>query len=192
MLAYLGHLLNPRSRNSMDYLFTTGLPVAADNDCFQGLNRVQYLRMLRRLKGTRVLWVTAPDVVADAERTLARWKLWRPVLRHYSLPAAYVAQDGNEVLPPPWSELDCLFIGGSDTWKEGPHALNLMLEAKDRGKWVHVGRVNTLRRRWLMGVGNFDSIDGSCFSKWPDKYIPWMAQTLAYKQHGMEELLCAA
>jgi hypothetical protein len=175
----------------MEYLFSTGLPVAADNDCFQGLDRAAYVAMLRKLRGTRVRWVTVPDIVADAESTLARWRIWRPVLRYLGLPAAYVAQDGSETLAPPWAELDALFIGGSDKWKEGPHALRLMLDAKDRGKWVHVGRVNTMRRRWLMGVGDFDSIDGSCFSKWPDKYIPWMARTLAYKQHGMEDLLCA-
>lgn len=58
----------------MDYLFTTGLPVAADNDCFQGLNRAQYLAMLRKLKGTRVLWVTGPDVVGDAERP-STWRM---------------------------------------------------------------------------------------------------------------------
>src|SRR5262245_48738651 len=175
LLPYLGHLLNPRSYNSMAYLFSTGLPVAADNDCFQGLNRAAYVAMLARLKGRNVLWVTAPDIVGNAARTLARWHIWRPALRYLGLPAAYVAQDGSEALAPPWGELDCLFVGGSDTWKEGPHALSLMLDAKDRGKWVHVGRVNTLRRRWLMGVGDFDSIDGTCFSKWPDKYIPWMA-----------------
>lgn len=192
LLPYLGHLLNPRSYNSMDYLFSTGLPVAADNDCFGGLIRAQYLAMLRKLKGKPVLWVTCPDVVANAAATLARWRIWRPALRYLGLPAAYVAQDGSEALAPPWDELACLFIGGSDTWKEGPHALRLMLEAKDRGKWVHVGRVNTLRRRWLMGVGNFDSIDGTAFSRFPDKYIPWMARTLAYKQHGMEDILCAS
>lgn len=188
LLPYLGHLLNPRSYNSMDYLFATGLPVAADNDCFQGLHRAQFIAMLRKLSGRNVLWVAVPDIVADAAATLLRWQLWRPALRYFSLPAAYVAQDGSETLPPPWHELDCLFIGGSTAWKEGAHAARLIREAKDRGKWVHVGRVNTLRRARLFSALDVDSIDGTCFSRFPDKYIPWMARTLAYKQHGMMEV----
>jgi hypothetical protein len=190
LLDHLGHLMNPRSRNSMGYLFSTGLPVAADNDCFQGLDRVRYLAMLRRLYSRDVAWVTAPDVVANADATLARFRIWRPVLDYYKLPIAFVVQDGQEDRPVPWGAIRCLFIGGSTAWKEGPHAARLMREAHDREKWVHVGRVNTLRRRWLVGVFDFDSIDGSCFSRFSDKYIPWMASTLMYKQHGMEDLLC--
>lgn len=190
LLLYLGHLLNPRSYNSMEYLFATGLPVAADNDCFQGLNRAQYVRMLRRLKGKSVLWVTAPDVVADAAQTLTRWRIWYPVLRYYGLPTAYVAQDGSEVLAPPWDELDCLFIGGSTEWKLGPYAADLIREAHKCGKWVHVGRVNTLKRMWLLSSLPVDSIDGTCFSRFPDKYIPWMARRLTSIQHRMEDILC--
>lgn len=191
-LAHIGHLLNPRSRNSIEYLFSTGRPVAADNDCFQGLNRKKYIAMLRKLKGKQVLWVTAPDVVANATATLLRWRMWRPVLYYYGLPAAFVAQDGQEDLPVPWNDLSCLFIGGSTKWKEGPYAAKLILEAKHRDKWVHIGRVNTLRRMWLMSALDADSIDGTCFSRFPDKYIPWMVNKLPYKQHGMEDLLCAA
>ncbi len=129
--------------------------------------------MLRKLKphADRVLWVTAPDVVGQAAVTRAHWALWYPALRYLGLRTAYVAQDGSEDLSPPWDELDCLFIGGSTRWKEGPHAVRLILEAKDREKWVHVGRVNTLRRWRLFSALDIDSFDGTSFSRFSNKYI---------------------
>jgi hypothetical protein len=186
--AGLGHLLTPRSGNSIDQLLATGLPIAADNDCFIRLDYAQYLAMLDRLKphADRVAWVTVPDIVGDARATLRRWRLWRDALRRRDLRAAYVAQDGSEDLAPPWNDLDCLFIGGSTAWKLGKAAERLIREADDRGKWVHIGRVNTLRRmRWFSSLP-VDSFDGSGFSRWPDKRIPWMLKHLGGIQHRMD------
>lgn len=185
-LKRIGHLLNPRSYNSVDTLLATGRLLAADNDCFQRLDRAAYLSMLRRLAphAGRVLWVTAPDVVGDAAATLARWRLWRPALCYYGLRAAYVAQDGATPESTPWGELDALFIGGSTAWKEGDGAAALMAAAKARGVWVHVGRVNTRRR--LARVSELaDSIDGTSFSRFPDKYIPWIAPHLDVIHHQL-------
>jgi hypothetical protein len=126
---------------------------AADNDCYQRLDRAAYIAMLKRIAAadtSRLLFVSVPDVVGDAAATMLRWQLWRPVLRHYGLPAAFVAQDGQQIAGVPWSEMAALFIGGSTRFKEresGP----LIAEAKRRGLWVHAGRVNTLRRAELMG-----------------------------------------
>jgi hypothetical protein len=87
-------------------------------------------------------------------------------------PIALVAQDGLEPLPVPWEHLQALFIGGSTQWKLGPHAASLVREAKERGKWVHVGRVNTLQRiRWCMALG-VDSIDGSGFARFTRTRLP--------------------
>ena len=190
---YLGHprfgwLRTPANGNSIDTIVASGVPWACDNDCYTRLNRPRYLAMLRQVVGRGPLWVTVPDVVADAARTLARFRLWQPTLDYYDLPMAFVAQDGQEDLPVPWDQIRCLFIGGSTAWKEGPHATRLIYEAHDRGKWVHVGRVNTLRRYWWLSSTPIDSIDGTCFSKWPDRYIPWMLRRLDGIQHRMEEL----
>jgi hypothetical protein len=143
--------------------------------------------MLRQAQGQpRLLWVSAPDVVADARATVARFQMWAPVLQHYRLPIAFVAQDGQAALPVPWDEIACVFIGGSTTWKVGPHAEALIQEAHRKGKWVHVGRVNTLKRMWWFSSLPVDSIDGTCFSKWPDKFIPWMLRRLDARQHRIE------
>lgn len=191
---YLGHprfgwLKTPANGNSVQTITEAGVPWACDNDCFVRLNRPAYLRMLRVVAGQPgLLWVTAPDVVADADATLARFRIWRPTLDYYGLPIAFVAQDGQEDRPVPWDAIRCLFIGGSTAWKEGPHAAALMHEAHARGKWVHVGRVNTQRRYWWLSSLPVDSIDGTCFSKWPDKFIPWMLRRFDGIQHRMEDL----
>jgi len=143
--------------------------------------------MLRAVAGQPgLLWVAAPDVVGDADSTLARFRVWRPTLDYYGLPIAFVAQDGQEDRPVPWDAIRCLFIGGSTAWKEGAAAAALIYEAHARGKWTHVGRVNTLRRYWWLSSLPIDSIDGTCFSKWPDKFIPWMLRRFPGIQHRME------
>lgn len=64
------------------------------------------------------------------------------------------------------------FIGGSDGWKLGPHARALTAEAKRRGKWVHMGRVNSLKRfRYAESIG-CDSCDGTYLRFGPDKNLP--------------------
>ena len=64
----------------------------------------------------------------------------------------------------PWSELDCLFVGGTTEWKESPACLNVILQARDRGKHIHIGRVNWWRRyslfRQVIGSENF-TCDGT-------------------------------
>lgn len=57
-------------------------------------------------------------------------------------------------------------------WKLGPVAASIAREAKARGKWVHMGRVNSERRmRYAASIG-CDSVDGT-FLKWgPAKNLP--------------------
>lgn len=184
---HLGVLRTPRCGNSIATITASGLPWACDNDCFQRLDRYRYIRMLKvAAKQPRLLWVTAPDVVGNAAATLDRFALWLPVLRYYQVPVAFVAQDGQEHLPVPWSDIHCLFIGGSTEWKMSEHAEQLILEAAQRGKWVHIGRVNTLRRMWWFSSLPVDSFDGTTFSRWPDRYIPWMLRRLSARQHRLE------
>jgi hypothetical protein len=120
----------------------------------------------------RVLFVVAPDVVGDAAATLDRSRPWLPVIRDLGFPAAFVAQDGQEALPVPWDEFDCLFIGGSTEWKLSAHAANLIREAKALGKWVHVGRVNSARRFARFELLDADSCDGTYIAFGPDVNLP--------------------
>jgi hypothetical protein len=81
------------------------------------------------------------------------------------LPVALVLQDGIGALPIPWSQIEAVFVGGSDNFKVSGEAFGAARAAKMLGKWVHVGRVNTSKRvqQWL---GVADSIDGSGISQY--------------------------
>jgi hypothetical protein len=191
---HLGWLLTPRNKNNVQQVIAARVPWAADNDCFQRLDAMAYRRMLKRIAGaadhTRLLFVTVPDVLCDAPATRRRFYLWAPVLRYYQLPMAFVAQDGQEETSVPWGCIVAVFIGGSTAWKESVHAGRLIHAAKQREKWVHVGRVNTLRRARLMDALGADSIDGTAFSKFSDTYLPQMLKHLTVQQRGMLEALC--
>lgn len=118
------------------------------------------------------LFAVAPDVVGDAAATIERSTPWLLKIRALGYPAAFVAQDGQESLPVPWDDLDCLFVGGSTEWKLGPHARALVAEAKARGKWVHMGRVNSERRFEYARAIGCDSADGTFLTFGPDVNLP--------------------
>lgn len=118
------------------------------------------------------LFATAPDVVGDAVATLADSLPWLPRIRALGYPAALVAQDGLELLDVPWDDFDVLFLGGSTEWKLGQHAWDLTAEAKRRGKHVHMGRVNSLKRYAIAADMGCDSCDGTKLAFGPDINLP--------------------
>lgn len=158
----LGRLVQPRHYSSIEETSAAGIPWAADNDCYQGLDEPAYLRMLeriRRLPGC--LFVTVPDVVADHATTRAQFDAWAHRLAALGLPRAFVLQDGCTTSGVPWSECEAVFVGGSTLFKLGPQAEALISEARTRGKHVHMGRVNSEKRiRYAQEIG-CDSVDGS-------------------------------
>lgn len=170
---HLGHLLNPRKMNSVDMVNSTGLYWAADNDAFNGFNSDEFVRMLKKIRGQeKCLWVACPDVVGNAKATLDLFAQWEPIVHDYDLPVALVGQDGLESLEIPWDKFEAFFIGGSTKWKLSENAYKLAVEAKNRGKWVHMGRVNSIRRLEIARLYGCDSVDGSGFSRFPDQKIP--------------------
>lgn len=151
-----------------------GAWVCADNGCFgKGYpGDEKWWSWVQTLPTGRVRFVVAPDVVGDAAGTLERSRPWLPLIREAGFPAAFVAQNGLENIGVPWDEFDVLFLGGDTEWKLGPHAQALTTEAKRRGKWVHMGRVNSLarmRRAWFSGC---DSADGTFIAFGPDVNLP--------------------
>jgi hypothetical protein len=153
-----------------------GVTWCADNGCFgKGYpGDEKWLGWLEKnaYAAADCLFATAPDVVGDAAATLERSAPFLPMIRALGYPAALVAQDGLEDLEVPWDEFDVLFIGGSTEWKLGPAARGLIRQAKTRGKWVHMGRVNSERRyRYANDLG-CDSVDGTYLTFGPDINLP--------------------
>lgn len=151
-----------------------GAWVCADNGCFgKGYpGDEKWWDWVKGLPREKVRFVVAPDVVADAEATWTRSSPWLDRIRRLGFKAALVAQDGMESMRVPWDSFDVLFIGGSTEWKLGPHAVALTREAKARGKWVHMGRVNSLKRLRRAALSGCDSADGTYIAFGPDQNLP--------------------
>jgi len=158
---------------------------AADTGCYSptgsgGYSWERYEAWLMRWQPSqgRCLFATAPDVVGDAAATLERSAPILPLIRGLGYRAALVAQDGLEAIAVPWDSFDCLFMGGTTRWKLSEPCYALMRDARERGKWIHAGRVNSLRRLRAMAMGGAHSADGTYVAFGPDVNIPklqsWM------------------
>ena len=188
-MEHLGRLATPRIWSSIASYPASGLPWAADNDCFQRLDAAAYIRMLQRIAEvdrSQFLFVTVPDRVADAATTMELWSEWWPKVERLNLPAAFVAQDGQDPAQVPWASMAALFVGGSTAYKLGEEAAALIREAQRREKWVHIGRLNTWPRLRYFEQLTIDSFDGTQFSRFPKKYIPAWAARLRYRQAGLD------
>lgn len=166
----VGRLLSPR-QYSRAAESAAVFSVAADNDCFQGLDRRAFVAMLDVIAGVPLRFVAVPDVVGDARATLRRFARWRDRVATAG-PPALCAQDGLTVGACPWADLACLFIGGTSEWKCGDEARTLVIAARERGKWVHMGRVNSAQRMMLAKSWGCDSIDGTSVSAFTDRWLP--------------------
>lgn len=163
----VGDLIVPRAWNKPETLQLQPGRWAMDNGAFSGFDEGAFVRMLEAYQGYQAsrgcLFVTAPDVVADAAATRARWPFWSRLLLGLGYPSAFVAQDGLSPEQVPWGEMSALFIGGSTAYKESPEVRSLMGYAKAKGIWTHWGRVNGKRRYELALKSGCDSFDGSGF-----------------------------
>lgn len=166
----LGYIDTPAQGNARP----DGVAWAADNGCFgKGYpGDDAWLAWLAGMSPDGCLFAVAPDVVGDAEATWARSAPMLPQIRAIGFPAALVAQNGIENTEVQWDAFDVLFIGGDTEWKLGKQARHLIREAKRRGKWVHMGRVNSARRyRYAEHIG-CDSVDGTFLTFGPDINLP--------------------
>lgn len=157
-----------------------GVSYAIDNGCFKTFDRDRWLRMLDEAEatmwetdGSRPIFVTLPDIVADAQRTAELFECFK--LRTNEFPRALVLQDGIERVCIPWKDVAAVFVGGTDKFKYSAEAMSAAKTAKMLGKWVHVGRVNTAARvrNW---IGLADSIDGSGISRFDHMLEDVLAQ----------------
>lgn len=187
----VGRLLSPRQFSRAYDTAVAGVPWAADNDCFQGLDAEAYRRMLDAIQGLPgCRFVVAPDVVAQWKATRERFEEWFNEIAECGQPIAYVIQDGQPYDGIPWHRIDALFVGGTDEFKCSDQAHDLVLTAKRRGLWTHMGRVNTARRMRLAKSWGCDSVDGTSVSMFTDKRLPErLEQARAPRQLNIREVL---
>lgn len=154
-----------------------------DNGIFSGkFSPRDFWNKLNQMKPyqSTCLFIVAPDTVSDAYATMCAFSEWQPLIKAAGWPVALVAQDDMEWFPFP-SEFDALFVGGSTEWKMSKEALRCIKRAKNAGKWVHVGRVNSQKRIRHFQLAGVDSVDGTtvCFS--PNKSYSVIDRQLAQR-----------
>lgn len=165
---------------------------AADNGCFGGgaaFDADNWLAWLRKdHPRTGCLFAAIPDVVGDHQGTLYRWRTYAHLVRDIGYPTAFVLQDGATSDTIPWDELDTVFVGGSTTFKQGIQSGLLAKEAKERGKWVHVGRVNSYKRmaHWHDYA---DSADGTHLAFDPTNNVEHVRQWMEALRRGRQTTL---
>ena len=172
----VGFMLNPANGQRPNLALVRW---AADNGRFalpEAWDAGDWLEWLadgeRRRWRSTCLFVVAPDVVGDARATLELSTPYLPTIRQLGYPAAFVTQDGCDATLVPWDAIDALFVGGTDDWKLSEPSYALCAEAKRRGLWVHMGRVNSLRRLTACRVSLVDSADGTYVAFGPDRNLP--------------------
>jgi len=205
----IGHLWTPATGNDVVRQSRTRLPWACDNAAFgQQWDAERFQKaILFKVHNcpVRPLFVPVPDVVGDSRATLDLFFVWGPIMRAASLPLALVLQDGSENQLLPWHLFDTVFVGGSrrylsGTWGRGPYvewkeskaAADLIREAKRRGKRVHAGRVNGLKRLRHFHDLDVDTADGSSLSMYPDTWVPKFASALREWQNDAGSPLLTA
>ena len=143
---------------------------AADNACFSNKwKETTWLSWLKsKDKPADALFATVPDVVADHESTLKLWnKHWQSVAELQFKPA-YVIQNGAVTKDVPFHQAKAIFIGGTTDWKLSIAAQKIVVEAKKLNLWVHMGRVNSVRRLQIAQEWGCDSVDGTYVAFAPD------------------------
>lgn len=137
-----------------------------------------FYAMVRRCQqeGALPLFVVVPDVPYNGERSRVLSAKHRHVLRYETdSPLAVAVQDG--MTPDDLDGYDAVFVAGSTEWKWSTAAMWCQ-EAKARGMWAHVARVNTIRRvRYCIDI-EADSADGTGIWRGDRKQLGGVLQAL--------------
>jgi hypothetical protein len=179
----VGFMLTPNIGNA----HPEDAPWAADSGLFSTKGERQfdldkYIRWLydRRIYQKDCLFATAPDVVGDPVTTWKRSEHVLPCIRGLGYKAALCAQDGIVTTDIQWDMFDVFFVGGTDAFKLAENTYKLATMAKDRGKWIHMGRVNSARRFRAANISGYDSVDGTFLCFGPDTNFPKLESWLSH------------
>jgi hypothetical protein len=113
--------------------------------------------------GDRADFIIAPDIVAGGLASLALTESWLPRLNGLRLVSVQNGMEPRDVRFMLGSTVG-IFVGGSTDWKLATLPAWGRL-AGEVGCYLHVGRVNTMRRIRMCGQAGADSFDGTTGSR---------------------------
>jgi len=127
-----------------------------------------FLRLCDKL-GSGAQWVVVPDIVAGGWESLELSKQWLPKLQGVAKHQLLAVQDGMtpDHIEPYLGQHVGIFVGGSTDWKLSTLHLWGALATKV-GCYLHIGRVNSIKRINMcqdVGAHSFDGTSVSRFSK---------------------------
>lgn len=155
-----------------------GMPYAIDNGAWtafqQGKSLDEYLFMKAVEKlGEGADWIILPDIVAGGLRSLDYSLAWLDRLRGLPTRLLIAVQNGMEVehvrefLNPSVG----IFVGGTTEWKEQT-AVAWGSVARRRNCYLHVGRVNSIRRIEICSAAGANSWDGTSVTRFASTLPP--------------------
>lgn len=161
---YAGFLRTPHSGHRAEIAIELGMVWAMDNGCFVRYEPKAIISMMRRFQGMPgCQFMVAPDVVGNHEETLLMFRAWLGTIQRFGYPVAFVLQNGVAMDTVSWDSIHAVFIGGDTAFKYSEVVRDIVAEAKRRGLWAHMGRVNTHERiRYAKSIG-CDSFDGTSY-----------------------------
>ena len=168
-------------------LRTEGFPYALDNGAWTAHQRgedfdVPAFEKAVDLLGEGADWVVLPDIVGGGHRSLAYSLAWLPRLAPLPGRLLIAVQDGIEPadIAPYVSGRVGIAVGGSTEWKIRTIPVWGKF-AREHGCYLHILRVNSVRRLNLCRDAQADSFDGSGPSRF--------AKHLAVMEAGRRQLL---
>ena len=144
-------------------------PYALDNGAWSAHQQerdfdVEAFEAAVEIAGRGADWIVAPDIVAGGLDSLRFTLDWLPRLENYRVLIA--VQDGmtEDHIRQHIDQRVGIFVGGSTDWK-----LDTMCRwgalARQGGAYLHIGRVNTVRRIRLCQRSGADSFDGTSVTR---------------------------
>ncbi|MBS2132076.1 hypothetical protein KEX41_28220 (plasmid) [Burkholderia thailandensis] len=149
-----------------------GMRYALDNGAWsahqqeRAFDEDAFLRALDKV-GERADWIVLPDIVAGGLRSLDYSLTWLERLRGFPRQLLIAVQDGVEIddVREFLSPAIGIFVGGTTRWKEATAGAWGSV-ARRRNCYLHVGRVNSVRRIRICAAAGANSIDGTSASRY--------------------------
>lgn len=148
---------------------------AVDNGCYGGRFDPDSWRRTLDVAAVwqeRCLFAVVPDrfdpndLHGNHPGTLDLWPVWYGEVVDRGLRPAFVCQNDSTPDDVPGAA-HAVFIGGDTEWKLSRFAWAQVAAAKARGRWAHVGRVNTAVRWGSVRIFGADSADGTLVKHGP-------------------------
>lgn len=148
---------------------TEGFPYAIDNGAWTAHQQGRsfdvgaFERVVDSL-GAGADWIVVPDVVCDAAASLRLTESWLQRLAEYRLLVAVQNGMTHEDVRAWLGPRVGIFVGGDSEWKERTARYWGAL-SRERSCWLHVARVNTVRRIAICAEAGADSFDGTSVTR---------------------------